>query len=235
MKTVLQCKKHLLKTGQMPYSWDLTAFVWKSILLCFLQDTAVSALLQKTSPMIPSVWTTASVWRESASRSVKLWRTCSRVLAMVSWPADNANTVSTWQLQFLESVLSKHELFNFPVSHFSETNSSCKVCCRYKDAVCAPYVSDKGNHLYLRKGKPCTVGFCDGEVWANVQLQLWKNIYKSCLYSQINYSIHKTIRNACIQLFKHFLLFPGQMHETGPGCYWEVVGFHWEVGHQYFW
>ncbi len=63
--------------------------------------------------MIPSVWTTAGVWRESASRSVKLWRTCSRVLAMVSWLADNANTVATWQLQFLESVLSKHELFIF--------------------------------------------------------------------------------------------------------------------------
>ncbi len=223
-------QKHLLKTGQMPYWWDLTAFVWKSILLCFLQDTAVIALLQKTSPMIPSVWTTAGVWRESASRSVKLWRTCSRVLAMVSWPADNANTDFYMAVTVFRVCLEQTWTF-----YFSETNSSCKVCCRYKNAVCAPYVSDKGNHLYLRKGKPCTVGFCDGEVWANVQLQLWKNIYKSCLYSPINYSIHKTIRNACIQLFKHFLLFPGQMHETGSGCYWEVVGFHWEVGHQYFW
>ncbi len=175
-------QKHLLKTGKIPYWWDLNAFVWKSILLCFLQDTAVSALLQRTSPMRPSVWITAGVWRESASRSVKLWRACSRVLAMVSWPADNANTVATWQLQFWANM----NFFTFPVSHVSETNNSCKVCCRDKNAVCAPYVSDNGNHLYLRKGKPCTVGFCDGAVRANVQL--WKNIYESCFYSQINYS-----------------------------------------------
>ncbi len=182
-------QKHLLKTGQMPYWWDLTAFVWKSILLCFLQDTAVSALLRRTSPMIPSVWTTASVWRESASRSVKLWRTCSRVLAMVSWPADNANTVSTWQLQFLESVLSKHELFTFPVSHFSETNSSCKVCCRYKNAVCAPYVSDKGNHLYLRKGKPCTVGFVMERCEPTYSYSYEKTYIKAVLFTdQLQYS-----------------------------------------------
>lgn len=51
----------------------------------------------------------------------------------------------------------------FPVCS-SETNSSCKVCCRGGDGVCAPYRDDTGSFLFLRKGKPCTVGFCDGAV-----------------------------------------------------------------------
>ncbi|XP_028296268.1 disintegrin and metalloproteinase domain-containing protein 17-like [Gouania willdenowi] len=41
-------------------------------------------------------------------------------------------------------------------------SDSCKVCCRDDGGVCAPYVDDGGNFLFLRKGKPCTVGFCDG-------------------------------------------------------------------------
>uniref|UniRef100_A0A673ICM0 Disintegrin and metalloproteinase domain-containing protein 17-like n=1 Tax=Sinocyclocheilus rhinocerous TaxID=307959 RepID=A0A673ICM0_9TELE len=65
----------------------------------------------------------------------------------------------------------------------NETNNSCKVCCRDKNAVCAPYVNDKGNHLFLRKGKPCTVGFCDGVGKCMKQVQdvierLWDFIEK---------------------------------------------------------
>uniref|UniRef100_A0A672NUA1 ADAM metallopeptidase domain 17 n=1 Tax=Sinocyclocheilus grahami TaxID=75366 RepID=A0A672NUA1_SINGR len=65
----------------------------------------------------------------------------------------------------------------------NETNNSCKVCCRDKNAGCAPYVNDKGSHLYLRKGKPCTVGFCDGAGKCMKQVQdvierLWDFIEK---------------------------------------------------------
>ncbi|XP_077394650.1 disintegrin and metalloproteinase domain-containing protein 17-like isoform X2 [Festucalex cinctus] len=38
---------------------------------------------------------------------------------------------------------------------------SCKVCCRTKDGTCAPFVQSNGNFLFLQRGKPCTVGFCD--------------------------------------------------------------------------
>uniref|UniRef100_A0A4W4FB44 ADAM metallopeptidase domain 17b n=1 Tax=Electrophorus electricus TaxID=8005 RepID=A0A4W4FB44_ELEEL len=42
------------------------------------------------------------------------------------------------------------------------TDSSCQVCCRSASGVCMPYRDKQGSFLYLRKGKPCTVGFCDG-------------------------------------------------------------------------
>ncbi|XP_051951665.1 disintegrin and metalloproteinase domain-containing protein 17 isoform X1 [Xyrauchen texanus] len=65
----------------------------------------------------------------------------------------------------------------------NETNNSCKVCCRGKSGVCSPYVNDKGNPLFLRKGKPCTVGFCDGAGKCMKQVQdfierLWDFIEK---------------------------------------------------------
>lgn len=44
---------------------------------------------------------------------------------------------------------------------FAETEHSCKVCCRGQDGTCSPFVQDNGSFLFLRKGKPCTVGFCD--------------------------------------------------------------------------
>lgn len=43
----------------------------------------------------------------------------------------------------------------------NDTNSSCMVCCRSKSGLCSPYQDKQGNLLFLRKGKPCTVGFCD--------------------------------------------------------------------------
>uniref|UniRef100_A0A3P8TST2 ADAM metallopeptidase domain 17 n=1 Tax=Amphiprion percula TaxID=161767 RepID=A0A3P8TST2_AMPPE len=65
----------------------------------------------------------------------------------------------------------------------NETNSSCKVCCRSSSGVCAPYQDKTGNFLYLRKGKPCTVGFCDGAGKCMKQVQdvverLWDFIDK---------------------------------------------------------
>lgn len=46
----------------------------------------------------------------------------------------------------------------------SETDNSCKVCCRDPTGRCLPYVDAEQNNLFLRKGKPCTVGFCDMNV-----------------------------------------------------------------------
>ncbi|XP_072554871.1 disintegrin and metalloproteinase domain-containing protein 17a isoform X3 [Paramormyrops kingsleyae] len=64
----------------------------------------------------------------------------------------------------------------------NETNNSCKVCCRDKDGICAPFEKN-GKYLYLRKGKPCTVGFCDegGKCMKQVQdviERLWDFIDK---------------------------------------------------------
>ncbi|XP_075873322.1 disintegrin and metalloproteinase domain-containing protein 17 isoform X2 [Nelusetta ayraudi] len=44
----------------------------------------------------------------------------------------------------------------------NETHSSCRVCCRSSGGTCVPYQDESGDFLFLRKGKPCTVGFCDG-------------------------------------------------------------------------
>ncbi|KAE8286482.1 Disintegrin and metalloproteinase domain-containing protein 17 [Larimichthys crocea] len=65
----------------------------------------------------------------------------------------------------------------------NETNSSCKVCCRSSAGVCAPYQDQSGSFLFLRKGKPCTVGFCDGAGKCMKQVQdvverLWDFIDK---------------------------------------------------------
>lgn len=65
----------------------------------------------------------------------------------------------------------------------NETNSSCKVCCRSSGGVCAPYQNATGSFLFLRKGKPCTVGFCDGAGKCMKQVQdvverLWDFIDK---------------------------------------------------------
>ncbi|XP_068199125.1 disintegrin and metalloproteinase domain-containing protein 17 [Antennarius striatus] len=65
----------------------------------------------------------------------------------------------------------------------NETNASCRVCCRGAGGVCAPYQDETGNFLFLRKGKPCTVGFCDGAGKCMKQVQdvverLWNFIDK---------------------------------------------------------
>ncbi|XP_015237938.1 PREDICTED: disintegrin and metalloproteinase domain-containing protein 17 isoform X2 [Cyprinodon variegatus] len=65
----------------------------------------------------------------------------------------------------------------------NETNSSCKVCCWGKNGICSPFVDTKGDPVFLRKGKPCTVGFCDGAGKCMKQVQdvverLWDFIDK---------------------------------------------------------
>ncbi|XP_053701531.1 disintegrin and metalloproteinase domain-containing protein 17a isoform X2 [Synchiropus splendidus] len=65
----------------------------------------------------------------------------------------------------------------------SETEDSCKVCCRSNSSVCTPFIQPDNNFLFLRKGKPCTVGFCDGNGKCMKQVQdvierLWDFIDK---------------------------------------------------------
>uniref|UniRef100_A0A4W4GHA9 Disintegrin domain-containing protein n=1 Tax=Electrophorus electricus TaxID=8005 RepID=A0A4W4GHA9_ELEEL len=65
----------------------------------------------------------------------------------------------------------------------NDTDHSCKVCCKNGSGVCTPYIYATGDYLYLRKGKPCTVGFCDGHGKCMKQVQdvverLWDFIDK---------------------------------------------------------
>ncbi|XP_036398260.1 disintegrin and metalloproteinase domain-containing protein 17-like isoform X2 [Megalops cyprinoides] len=65
----------------------------------------------------------------------------------------------------------------------NETDDSCKVCCRNAAGICAPFRMASGDFLFLRKGKPCTVGFCDegGKCMKQVQdavERLWDFIDK---------------------------------------------------------
>ncbi|XP_061560938.1 disintegrin and metalloproteinase domain-containing protein 17 isoform X2 [Phycodurus eques] len=65
----------------------------------------------------------------------------------------------------------------------NETNTSCKVCCHSSGNACTPYQDKEGHFLFLRKGKPCTVGFCDGAGKCMKQVQdvverLWDFIDK---------------------------------------------------------
>ncbi|TRY55956.1 hypothetical protein DNTS_011341 [Danionella cerebrum] len=69
---------------------------------------------------------------------------------------DNGRCLSGECIPFCEAVK------NLWSCACNETHNSCKVCCRNKNTVCAPYIDEKGSPLFLRKGKPCTVGFCDG-------------------------------------------------------------------------
>ncbi|XP_065820215.1 disintegrin and metalloproteinase domain-containing protein 17 isoform X1 [Labrus bergylta] len=74
-------------------------------------------------------------------------------------------------------------VLKLPPCACNETNSSCKVCCRSSSGACTPYQDQMGNFLFLRKGKPCTVGFCDGAGKCMKQVQdvierLWDFIDK---------------------------------------------------------
>ncbi|XP_040283421.1 disintegrin and metalloproteinase domain-containing protein 17 [Bufo bufo] len=53
----------------------------------------------------------------------------------------------------------------------NETEHSCKVCCRDPSGICSPYMDASKNYRLLRKGKPCTVGFCDGNGKCEKQVQ----------------------------------------------------------------
>ncbi|NXN94270.1 ADA17 protein, partial [Rhinopomastus cyanomelas] len=53
----------------------------------------------------------------------------------------------------------------------NEMDNSCKVCCRDEQDRCIPYVDANEQFLFLRKGKPCTVGFCDANGKCEKQVQ----------------------------------------------------------------
>ncbi|XP_075717232.1 disintegrin and metalloproteinase domain-containing protein 17 [Rhinoderma darwinii] len=53
----------------------------------------------------------------------------------------------------------------------NETEHSCKVCCRDHGGICSPYVDASKQYRLLRRGKPCTVGFCDANGKCEKQVQ----------------------------------------------------------------
>ncbi|NXN15890.1 ADA17 protein, partial [Indicator maculatus] len=53
----------------------------------------------------------------------------------------------------------------------AETDNSCKVCCRDQQGRCVPVLDANQQFLFLRKGKPCTVGFCDTNGKCEKQVQ----------------------------------------------------------------
>lgn len=90
---------------------------------------------------------------------------------------DNGECLSGECVPFCQAVL------KLPPCACNETHSSCKVCCRSSSGACAPYQDETGNFLFLRKGKPCTVGYCDGAGKCMKQVQdvverLWDFIDK---------------------------------------------------------
>lgn len=72
----------------------------------------------------------------------------------VSWGTRGVLRVSGFGLQGLMGLC----------CFIAETDNSCKVCCRDEQDRCTPYVDANNQFLFLRKGKPCTVGFCDSNV-----------------------------------------------------------------------
>lgn len=91
-----------------------------------------------------------------------------------------------------QPCLRKLQLSFTPVS---ETDNSCKVCCRDPSGRCVPYTDAEQKNLFLRKGKPCTVGFCDMNVSICIQLffcnsPMGKFLY--CKYSVLQMEEHRT-------------------------------------------
>lgn len=103
----------------------------------------------------------------------------------------------------------------------AETEHSCKMCCRRKDGTCSPFVQADGSFLFLRRGKPCTVGFCD------------EGVSSSSITPASICSVSVLSFLASSPLAPPFLT--GEVHEAGAGRDREVVGFHWQAGHQYLW
>ncbi|KAG1972419.1 disintegrin and metalloproteinase domain-containing protein 17a isoform X2 [Pimephales promelas] len=96
--------------------------------------------------------------------------------------ADNTECVDKGRCQKGECKPFCEALHQLESCACNETEDSCKVCCRSRDGLCTPYVGG-GKFLYLRKGKPCTVGFCDGDGKCMKQVQdvierLWDFIDK---------------------------------------------------------
>uniref|UniRef100_A0A8C6SG31 ADAM metallopeptidase domain 17b n=1 Tax=Neogobius melanostomus TaxID=47308 RepID=A0A8C6SG31_9GOBI len=88
---------------------------------------------------------------------------------------DSGECVGGVCVPFCQAVL------NLPPCACNETNSTCTVCCLSSRGQCAPYQDSDGHFLFLRKGKPCTVGFCDGDCMKQVQdviERLWDFIDK---------------------------------------------------------
>ncbi|TTF11771.1 Disintegrin and metalloproteinase domain-containing protein 17 [Bagarius yarrelli] len=96
---------------------------------------------------------------------------------------DNTTCVDSGQCLSGECIPFCEAVPNLLSCACKETDQSCMVCCRSNGGACSPYQDEKGKFLYLRKGKPCTVGFCDGKGKCMKQVQdvierLWDFIDK---------------------------------------------------------
>lgn len=69
--------------------------------------------------------------------------------------------IKTKETVILKTLISQWVCSRCNMTCFAETEHSCKMCCRRKDGTCSPFIQADGSFLFLRKGKPCTVGFCD--------------------------------------------------------------------------
>ncbi|XP_030642049.1 disintegrin and metalloproteinase domain-containing protein 17a [Chanos chanos] len=74
---------------------------------------------------------------------------------------DGTECVDKGQCRDGECVPFCEAVHNLQSCACNETDDSCKVCCKDENGLCSPF-KEKGQFLFLRKGKPCTVGFCDG-------------------------------------------------------------------------
>ncbi|XP_060773825.1 disintegrin and metalloproteinase domain-containing protein 17 [Neoarius graeffei] len=96
---------------------------------------------------------------------------------------DNTTCVDSGQCLKGECIPFCEAVLNLLSCACNETHHSCMVSCRSESGACSPYQDHRGNFLYLRKGKPCTVGFCDGKGKCMKQVQdvierLWDFIDK---------------------------------------------------------
>lgn len=118
-----------------------------------------------------------------------------------------------------------------------ETENSCKVCCRGKDGKCSPFMQSNGSFLFLRKGKPCTVGFCDGSVShkniyifpVHIHNSIWLSLF--CSVISLLFLALKSFQMTLLYFFGK----TGKVYEAGTRCDREVVGFYWQAGHKHIW
>uniref|UniRef100_A0A8C1WZJ6 ADAM metallopeptidase domain 17a n=1 Tax=Cyprinus carpio TaxID=7962 RepID=A0A8C1WZJ6_CYPCA len=110
---------------------------------------------------------------------------------------DNTECVDKGRCQAGKCIPFCEALHNLESCACNETENSCKVCCRSSSRLCTPFSSD-GSYLYLRKGKPCTVGFCDGAVSTLLvyvlmmiifQTQYWKFLADNIVGSVVVFSL----------------------------------------------
>lgn len=163
-------------------SWRIISFspwihVALRLSLFARQAIAVTVHRRSTPTTTQHASITAAATRASATLSARPFTTFSPALATVKQRHRSAQITKIKIKKFKETVILKAltawEVRSCCVctgtqlkcqcnlTSFAETEHSCKMCCRKKDGTCSPFVQADGSFLFLRKGKPCTVGFCE--------------------------------------------------------------------------